>query len=100
MNTCYGERAGLQQRCTAPAQLHCTSTARTEDREAPRYRYERRCDSIAATLKQANTAAVPRNAVSSSPGLTASTADTSGPSVAPWLNAAPASSRYLVARLY
>ena len=64
----------------------------------PRYSQERRCDSIADTLKHANTVAVPANAVSSSTGLTASTAPTSGPSVAPWLNAAPPRSRYLCAR--
>jgi len=69
--------------------------ARTEDSVPPRYSHERRCDSIAATLKQANTAPVPSSAVSSSAGLTASAAATSGPSVAPWLNAAPPSSRYL-----
>ena len=64
----------------------------------PRYSQVRRCDSIADTLKHVNTAAVPANAVSRSTGLIASTAPTSGPSVAPWLNAAPPSSRYLCAQ--
>jgi len=94
-------RPGTAQAQTLACSRGCTlslrgkARPRTEDSVPPRYSHERRCDSIAATLKQANTAPVPSSAVSSSAGLTASAAATSGPSVAPWLNAAPPSSRYL-----
>ena len=50
---------------------------------------------MAAPLKQAKTAEVAMKAVSSSAGCSCSVAPTSGPIVAPWENAAPASSAYL-----